>query len=222
MNNPLFLNPRLVELYDSQASWESEIVIGGRTVRRREAEFSFYMPMLMAADRVLDVGCGTGELLRLARAAGHSGRLCGVDLMPEWIEKGARLYPHLELLQGSGDRLAAADESFDVVHQGMVFSSVLEGDLRRTIAGQMDRVLRRQGYLIWYDFFFNPKNADTVGMTLRRVRELFAGWPIIYRARVMPAAPLARMVERVWGGGLRLMSRLKVLNFHYLLVLQKP
>ena len=78
-NDPLFLDPRLTELYDSQASWENEILVEGRPVRRREAEFSFYMPMVMSSEAVLDVGCGTGKLLRLARPAGQTGRLCGVD-----------------------------------------------------------------------------------------------------------------------------------------------
>jgi SAM-dependent methyltransferase len=34
---------------------------------------------VMAADSVLDVGCGTGMLLRRARTDGHAGRLCGLD-----------------------------------------------------------------------------------------------------------------------------------------------
>ena len=33
----------------------------------------------MAAPSVLDLGCGTGTLLTAARAAGHPGRLVGVD-----------------------------------------------------------------------------------------------------------------------------------------------
>jgi SAM-dependent methyltransferase len=39
----------------------------------------FYLDLVMSADRVLDVGCGTGTLLTRARDEGHPGRLCGLD-----------------------------------------------------------------------------------------------------------------------------------------------
>jgi SAM-dependent methyltransferase len=39
----------------------------------------FYLELVMAASSALDVGCGTGALLRRARADGHTGRLCGLD-----------------------------------------------------------------------------------------------------------------------------------------------
>jgi SAM-dependent methyltransferase len=42
-------------------------------------DFGFYLPLVMEAASVLDVGCGTGMLLRRARAEGHAGRLCGLD-----------------------------------------------------------------------------------------------------------------------------------------------
>jgi len=42
-------------------------------------DFGFYLPLVMSAEAALDVGCGTGALLRGAREAGHTGRLCGLD-----------------------------------------------------------------------------------------------------------------------------------------------
>ncbi|MEK8169819.1 winged helix-turn-helix transcriptional regulator [Streptomyces sp. M19] len=45
----------------------------------RTRDFTFYLPLVMSARSVLDVGCGTGALLRGARENGHTGRLCGLD-----------------------------------------------------------------------------------------------------------------------------------------------
>jgi SAM-dependent methyltransferase len=40
---------------------------------------AFYLRRVMAAPTVIDIGCGTGAILRRARESGHTGRLCGVD-----------------------------------------------------------------------------------------------------------------------------------------------
>jgi SAM-dependent methyltransferase len=65
MVDRLYADPKLAELYD-------------RSCAGRE-DFGFYLPLVLAAPSVLDVGCGTGALLRRAREAGHTGRLCGLD-----------------------------------------------------------------------------------------------------------------------------------------------
>jgi SAM-dependent methyltransferase len=43
------------------------------------ADADFYDPLVDAARDVLDVGCGTGQLLIAARERGHTGRLVGLD-----------------------------------------------------------------------------------------------------------------------------------------------
>ena len=62
-----FSEPRLAALYDPLCG------------REERADFRFYLPLVMAAGAVLDVGCGTGALLHWARESGHTGRLVGLD-----------------------------------------------------------------------------------------------------------------------------------------------
>jgi len=50
----------------------------------------FYLDLVMSAGSVLDVGCGTGTLLRRAREAGHTGRLCGLDPDPAMLVQAQR------------------------------------------------------------------------------------------------------------------------------------
>ena len=148
VNDPLFLDPRLAELYDSQASWGNKILIGGRALRRREAEFRFYMPLVMAADSVLDVGCGTGELLRLARQAGHTGRLCGVDPADPMLQQ-ARRRSDIEWVLGQ-----AADGGWDrefglVVMTGHVFQVILEDEVIQATLAAIRSALTDYGRFVF-------------------------------------------------------------------------
>ena len=62
-----FSEPHLAALYDPLCG------------REERADFRFYLPLVMAAEAVLDVGCGTGALLHWTRESGHAGRLVGLD-----------------------------------------------------------------------------------------------------------------------------------------------
>jgi SAM-dependent methyltransferase len=91
------------------------------------ADFDFYLPLLLAADTVLDVGCGTGALLHRARAAGHTGRLCGLD-PGEGMLAQARRHPDIEwVLSDLGS--VGWEREFDlIVMTGHAFQVLLTDD----------------------------------------------------------------------------------------------
>src|SRR5205807_38006 len=96
----------------------------------RRDDFAFYRQLVMAAGAVLDVGCGTGALLRRAREAGHSGRLCGLDPAGGMLEQ-ARARSDIEWVLGDLSSVGW-DREFDlVVMTGHAFQEFVEHDAIR-------------------------------------------------------------------------------------------
>jgi ubiquinone/menaquinone biosynthesis C-methylase UbiE len=75
----------------------------------------------LGARTVLDVGCGTGEMLRVLHEALHPDRLVGVDLSPAVVDTTRRQLPFADFAVADISR-AALDEQFDLV----VATEVLE------------------------------------------------------------------------------------------------
>ncbi len=93
----------------------------------RRADLAFYLPLVMSARAVLDVGCGTGALLRMARQAGHSGRLCGLDPALGMITQ-ARKWPDIEWVHGDLTTVRWEQEFDLVVMTGHTFQEFIEDD----------------------------------------------------------------------------------------------
>ena len=68
------------------------------------------------ANRVVDVGCGTGALTReVARRVGQEGRVVGLDLNPLMLEVARSQAPEVEWQQGDAADLPYENGAFDVV-----------------------------------------------------------------------------------------------------------
>jgi SAM-dependent methyltransferase len=86
---------------------------------------AFYLHLARSADRVLDVGCGTGWLLHRARAEGHRGRLVGVD-PAEGMLREARRRADVEWFAGYLSDAGFASE-FDLAYMtGHAFQVLLD------------------------------------------------------------------------------------------------
>jgi ubiquinone/menaquinone biosynthesis C-methylase UbiE len=96
---------------------------------------------------VLEVGCGTGLLLRRIQAFARSAR--GVDLSPGMLELARAR--GLDVQEGSATSLPFADASFDVACSFKVLAHVRE---IRTALAEMARVVRPGGVVLAE--FYNP------------------------------------------------------------------
>jgi ubiquinone/menaquinone biosynthesis C-methylase UbiE len=166
-----FSDPRLAALYDAFCPWE------------RFGDYDFYLRLVMAAGAVLDVGCGTGALLRRARDEGHTGRLCGLDPAVGMLEQ-ARTRSDIEWILGDLSS-TAWDRGFDlVVMSGHAFQVFVEDDDIRASLAAIRSALTDDGRFVfetrnpparaWEDW--TPENAtevtDASGVVVRMAHEV--------------------------------------------------
>ncbi|MEU8517672.1 class I SAM-dependent methyltransferase [Kitasatospora sp. NPDC048722] len=147
-------------------------------------DFDFYLPLVMSAASVLDVGCGTGALLRSARRDGHTGRLCGLDPAGAMLERAREQTDVHWVLGDLSSPQAAWEREFDlVVMTGHAFQVLVGDDELRAALAAIRRALSDEGRFVfdvrhpgvreWEDW--TPRNValltDPAGHVVRFWRE---------------------------------------------------
>jgi arsenite methyltransferase len=105
---------------------------------------------LQPGETVLDLGSGAGfDCFLAARQVGENGRVIGVDMTPEMVEKArvhahAAPYSNVEFRLGDIENLPASDASIDVIISNCVIN--LSPD-KRNVFREAFRVLKRGGRL---------------------------------------------------------------------------
>lgn len=100
---------------------------------------------LRPGDRLLDIGCGGGLLLRDALATGAGA--IGIDHSEEMVELARERAPGADVVLGRAEHLPFADESFTAVAMAVMFFFVTEPD---RVLRECHRVLCRDGRLAVY------------------------------------------------------------------------
>jgi ubiquinone/menaquinone biosynthesis C-methylase UbiE len=106
-----------------------------------------------APRRVLDVGCGTGYLLRLLAARyPQAAELAGIDAAPSMIETAERAAgdPRLRFTAGTAERLPFPDNAFDLVVSTTSFDHWTD---QRAGVRECARVLAPGGHIVLADQF---------------------------------------------------------------------
>lgn len=173
---------------------------------------------------ILEVGCGTGYWLReFIKWGARPENVAGIDLLPDRVRTARALCPSAVRIEcSSAAALPFADEQFDLAFQSTMFTSILDPDLKRRIAVEMMRVVKRDGMILWYDYHMNnPWNSDVKGVKRREIFELFPNCRIdLERVTLIP--PLARVIAAYSFLACHLLEKVPVLCSHYLGVIRKP
>ena len=130
----------------------------------------------------LDVACGSGKLTaELARLAGPSGRVVGLDFSPQMLAVARRVHPGIEFIEGDALHLPFDHSSFDAAT--IAFGLRNLADPIRGLR-EMTRVAKRAVVLE----FIRPPNGPIGGayrIYLRTLLPAVGGWlsgsPSAYR-----------------------------------------
>ncbi len=108
-----YTDPRLAVLYDQLNPWA--------------ADSEFYLDLVMSARSALDIGCGTGSVLKRARAGGHTGRLVGLDPAAAMLDQ-AKERTDVDWILGDLGTVSFDREFELVIMTGHVFQVFLTDD----------------------------------------------------------------------------------------------
>ncbi|MEU3416900.1 MULTISPECIES: class I SAM-dependent methyltransferase [unclassified Streptomyces] len=164
MVDQAFADPSLAALYDSLNPWGPGD--------------DFYLGLVREAGSVLDIGCGTGRLLRRARAEGHPGRLVGLDPAAAMLVRARRARRDVEWVLGDV-RVRHWRAEFDlVVMTGHAFQELVTDEEIRVCLRAAAAALRDGGRFVFETR--NPGARAWERWTPDRVHEITApdGTPV--------------------------------------------
>ena len=99
-------------------------------------------------EAILDVGCGTGRLLRKATQQWPNAKLIGVDAAEKMIEQATQLFPEAEFHVAMAEALPLPDASVDLAFSTLSFHHWAK---QAKGVSEVARVLRPQGRFLLAD-----------------------------------------------------------------------
>lgn len=143
------------ELWETNATWWQESFTEGADEEYAEQILPMAAQHLGDSRRVLDVGCGEGQIARLAAGTPGSELAVGVDPTPAQVAEAVRRGGGVRLARAGAAGLPFADGSFDTVIACLVFEHI---DAVDEAIAEVGRVLAAGGRFL---FFLNHPLLQT-------------------------------------------------------------
>lgn len=106
-------------------------------------------------NKVLDVGTGTGDFIKVLKQVFPDASIEGVDPNSESLEQARKIYPNYTFLEMVAENLQYEDESFDVASISMALHHLPK--INRGLK-ELKRVVRYEGWLIINELFSDNLN----------------------------------------------------------------
>jgi len=130
-------------------------------------------PRLPRSGAVLDIGCGTGQLLDRLGSARPGTALVGLDRSAGMVGAARAKRPHLQVEAGTAEALPHPDRCFDMVVTTLSFHHWSD---RRAALGEVFRVLRPAGLFALTDMSIDDLPRHPAALWAR-ARERMSGTP---------------------------------------------
>lgn len=174
-----YADPRLAVFYDQLNPWGPDR--------------DFYLELVLSAESVLDVGCGTGSVLRAARAAGHTGRLVGLDPAAAMLDQ-AKDCTEVDWVPGDLGSVSFHREFQLVIMTGHVFQVFLTDDEIAAALAAVRAVLSEDGRFAFETL--NPRPRPWEGWT-NRAEVVTADGAVVSAANTNPRLVAPGTIEVV-------------------------
>ena len=172
--------------------------------------------------QILDIGCAGGGTMRLSLKLGAKEKnIHGIDIREERVVEAKENFINSNISVMDARKLNYPDEYFDIIIIFTLLSSILSTKYRIQISKEINRLLKPNGYVLYYDFRYgNPFNRNVRKVSYQDIEQIFPKMNKKLRLITL-LPPFARILK---GPAIKLypyLSKFSLLKTHYLGLFKK-
>ncbi len=191
---------------------------GDRLIKKERDNYMYQLlnknKIFSKKNKILDFGCGEGFIMhQLLHWGIEYDQMVGIDTSQERIKKAKMRFDNLKFTQIT-DKIPFSENQFTMIIISTVFSSIIGQSNRFFWASEIDRVLKGNGFIIFYDMKINnPFNFNTKKISKNELKLLFKNYNIKTKSlTVLPQ--LTRTISYISPKIYPFLTKLKFLHTH--------